>query len=191
MNTKPDSAPVSDIPRRSIFDFADVHSHRPGHDRVLSVDITSDAVPADAQQYFTAGVHPWNADSDIDWNGLEQLLADPRVVGIGEAGLDTLRGPEIETQQRVFERQISLSEKHRLPLVIHSVRSNHRILQLHKTYHPRQPWIIHGFRGNSTQAQQLMQQGIHLSLGSRRHPSMANPAPSPLLHYETDDDNTQ
>jgi TatD DNase family protein len=70
-----------------------------------------------------AGLHPHRA---AEWGPeverqLDGLLADPRVVGVGECGLDYYRdrAPR-EAQAAAFEGQLRLAEKHGLPVVIHT-----------------------------------------------------------------------
>lgn len=169
-----------------IFNYPDIHSHVPGKNRVLSVDFENNDVDLPDDQAFTLGVHPWFADRVVDWEMFERNLVKPNIVGIGEAGLDTFKGPVQEVQLPVFERQIELAEKYRLPLIIHSVRSNHKILELKKRYSPEVPWVIHGFRGNLDQAQQLMAAGLHLSLGKLYNLEVVN-LHHPLIHRETDE----
>lgn len=169
-----------------IFDYSDIHTHVGSPDSVLSVNFTTDPLPADTTQAFTLGVHPWNAGDDVDWEAFENVLADNRVVGIGEAGLDSLRGPDMEIQLKVFDRQIALAEKHSLPLVIHSVRNNHRILELMKRHNPSVPWIIHGFRGKPEEARRLLEAGLHLSLGAVHNLAVTTLPYPTQIHHETD-----
>ena len=173
-----------------IFNFEDIHSHVEGEGRVLSVDFTEAAHPQIPGQPFTLGVHPWNASKDVDWEDFEKALENKDIVGIGEAGLDSLKGAALEVQLPVFIKQIELSVKHRLPLVIHNVRNSHNILALHKKYNPDVPWIIHGFRGNLQQARQLLDAGLHLSLGKNARPEVAAIS-SPFIHKESDEEKTQ
>lgn len=178
---------TNNLEQWKIFSFPDIHSHCPGKDRVLSVDFSL-GEKAPEGQHFTLGIHPWNAAREIDWEAFEKALDNPMIVGIGEAGIDALKGPDMEKQTEVFGRQIELAAKHRLPLVIHSVRNNHKILELYKRHKPEVPWIIHGFRGKPEEARRLLDAGLHLSLGTYHHPDVAALA-SPLLHRETDDTN--
>lgn len=79
------------------------------------------AVPTGPSIWFTAGVHPHEAGAGIlDAGDLEELLADPLCVAVGECGLDfhyDFAPPE--AQYRVFEEQIGLAESTGLPLVVH------------------------------------------------------------------------
>ena len=72
--------------------------------------------------FATAGVHPQSA-SEFDRRAgsvIEELLADPLVIGVGETGLDYYRrlSPQ-EDQQRVFRSHIALSRESGKPLVVH------------------------------------------------------------------------
>jgi TatD DNase family protein len=72
--------------------------------------------------FATAGMHPHTA-SQMDEKAeaeIEAMLEDPRVVAVGECGLDfyRMRSPR-EDQERVFVFHISLSRESRLPVVVH------------------------------------------------------------------------
>ena len=97
-----------------------------GVTRFLTVGCTIDdsqaAISIAAQHnqvWATAGVHPHSAKDGID--GLEPLLSQPKVVGVGECGLDYYYDNSPRAEQRsVFAAQIDLALKHDLALVIHS-----------------------------------------------------------------------
>ncbi len=94
--------------------------------------VVADSAPATtralelAQQYglsATAGVHPHEASS---WNEevaefVERSLMDPRVVAVGEAGLDYhYDNSPRDVQRDVFAKQLELAAKHDKPIVVHS-----------------------------------------------------------------------
>lgn len=73
--------------------------------------------------HAAVGVHPNDADGftgdDIEW--LRALCAHPRVVAVGECGLDYFRDhARPENQMRAFRAQIALAREVGLPLVIHT-----------------------------------------------------------------------
>ena len=71
--------------------------------------------------WATIGVHPTDTDEGFDPTAYEELLG-PRVVGIGECGLDYYRTPKADVYQRqkeVFEAQIDFALAHDLPLMLH------------------------------------------------------------------------
>ncbi len=65
--------------------------------------------------YATVGIHPENTCDD--WEMFERLAKSPKVVAIGECGLDNKVG--LQNQGEVFEKQIEIAQKLDLPLVIH------------------------------------------------------------------------
>ncbi len=77
---------------------------------------------SDSRVWATVGVHPHEA-SELDDEGraaLERLLGSPRVVGVGEAGLDYhyMKSPR-EVQRAVFAEQVGWARERNLPMSIH------------------------------------------------------------------------
>jgi TatD DNase family protein len=124
---------------------------------------------------------------------LTWAMAD-NVVAIGEAGLDALQGADMETQTKVFCRQIRLSEQIGKPLIVHLVKANDRFMQLRKQMQPKQPWIIHGFRGKPELMKQLMAipcpGPLYFSIGKNFNPQTVAAIPADRLLLETDDAST-
>lgn len=139
---------------------------------------------------LSVGIHPWQTEGFNEFSlvELERIVTEnPRIAAIGEAGLDTLRGAPMEKQQAIFRAHILLSERLRLPLIIHSVHATALILQLHKQLRPVQPWAIHGFRGKPDEAKQLVSHGIHLSFGARFNADTPAAVPPEFILAETDE----
>src|SRR5262245_27790477 len=70
----------------------------------------------------SAGIHPNNAGQAQpgDWDEIVRLATDPRVVALGETGLDLYwKDVPLAVQQDYFDRHICLSQATGLPLVIH------------------------------------------------------------------------
>jgi TatD DNase family protein len=102
---------------------------------------------------------------------LEEKLKLPQIVALGEAGLDKMHKASFERQIELFERQIELSEALQKPMILHDVRSHNEIIALRKKHKAQQPWIVHGFSGTEQDIEQLIGQGIFLSVGeSLLHP---------------------
>ncbi|MDE6267460.1 MAG: TatD family hydrolase [Muribaculaceae bacterium] len=166
--------------------ITDIHTHRltdPEH-QILSVE-PGEEIPANAR-YISVGRHPWHADRETSDEGWAQILADPRLVAIGETGLDKLRGPDLVTQERELRKHVALSEKAGLPLIIHCVKAFDRLIALKQELKPRQRWVIHGFRGGEVQARQLMAHGLLLSFGTRYNDKALEAAGSGEYFRETD-----
>lgn len=141
--------------------------------------------------YYSLGLHPWDKETltEDSLTKLEQILrTTPRIIALGEAGLDRVCSTDYSLQLRFFEGQIELSESLRLPLIIHLVKSQADLLRLHKLYHPTCPWVIHGFRGKAPVATQLLEKGIYLSFGRHFHPeSLTLALEQKRAFLETDD----
>ncbi len=117
--------------------------------------------------FYSIGIHPWYLEEiESQFFNLEKaLLEEPKIIAIGEVGLDRSKGDNLELQKEVFKRQILLSEKYQKPLIIHSVKTHSEILQIKKEMNPKMPWIFHGFSGNKEVGLQLISAGIFLSIG--------------------------
>jgi TatD DNase family protein len=81
--------------------------------------------------WATAGVHPHDAGADIDFAELEALARHPKVVAVGETGLDFFRDwSPVDKQYLYFERQIDLALSVRKPLIIHSREAGEECLRI-------------------------------------------------------------
>jgi TatD DNase family protein len=94
-----------------------------GVTRILTIG-TQDAVElADAHEdvYAVVGIHPHEAGEEHDLDELRALHAHPKVVAVGEIGLDHFRdyAPH-DAQQRLFAAQLELARELRKPVVIHT-----------------------------------------------------------------------
>ena len=97
---------------------------------------------------------------------LERKLGDSRIVALGEAGLDRAHSATLPRQREVFERQVALSERFGLPLIVHNVRCSNELLAFRNRLKPTQRWIVHGFAGGLDEARQLINHGFLLSVGA-------------------------
>ncbi len=169
----------------------DIHTHRrecPSRAAILNIN-PGEPLPPNPS-YLSIGVHPWDTDKDNIEQALEEVehIADnPRIVAIGECGIDMLRGATPERQEAIFERQAMIAEKAGKPLIIHCVRATDRLLRLHRELRPTVAWIVHGFRGKPETAMQLLRAGIFVSLGENFNPATAAALPKGSYFIETDD----
>ena len=171
------------------MNIIDIHTHiLPETPGSALVCIGCGPMPQEPGHYFSAGLHPWDitGHDELQFQALEQLLSNPQVLAVGECGFDTLKGPSHELQEQVFIRQIELSERFKKPMILHVVRDFDSVIRLRKTLKPTQPWLIHGFRGNPTQMNQLHTQGILVSFGLNPNPESLRQVPSDRLFLETD-----
>jgi len=122
------------------------------------------------QFYCTVGVHPNDASkaSAETYRRLEALTAHPKVVAIGEMGLDYHydHSPR-ETQRDVFIEQMRLAKDTRKPIVIHTREAwDDTIALLREHWAPAGiGGIMHCFSGGPEQARQALELGFYLSFG--------------------------
>ena len=170
----------------------DIHTHSivPYSGRVItSFSVGIDTIDVNVP-HISVGIHPWfltlnNVDVLLDV--LYKTLKDKRVVALGEAGLDKLKGVDIEAQIAVFCKEVTISEELKLPMVIHCVKAFNELIELKKVLRPRQPWIIHGFRGKKNMAVELLRHGFYLSFGSHFQEEAVRVVPFERLFVETDE----
>lgn len=117
----------------------------------------------------TAGLHPLQAHEvgPADLDVIRELAAHPRVVAIGECGLD--QGPHnrasLADQERVFRAQIELARDLDLPLVIHNRDTYPELFAILSDEARRGPLrgVMHCFSGDADQARQSVDLGFHVS----------------------------
>lgn len=122
--------------------------------------------------YAIVGVHPHDADSLNDnWiDELEELAKKPKVLAIGEIGLDYFqheigRTVDHEVQKNVFKRQIELAIKLKLPLQIHSRHAANDILEILDIYKKdflNPPGVFHCFAGDTDYLKSVLNLGFYV-----------------------------
>lgn len=124
----------------------------------------------------TAGVHPHEANgvTEADITTLAQIARHPRVVAIGEIGLDFYRNRSPrEAQLQVLKWQLELAVKLDLPVVIHCRRAEGDMLPLLREWTASDTrksglplGVIHCFSGDIDTARQYLEMGFFISLGA-------------------------
>jgi len=178
------------------MNYIDIHTHQiTKEDSIQLCNLSGEEMPKKQENiYYSYGIHPWDTESSNVENALSKLKSlceNQRIIAIGECGLDKGKGAELAKQQEIFAKQLQIAEKHDLPLIIHTVKTQSEILALRKKY-PKTPWIIHAFHGSQEMAAQLLQHDIRLSFGA----ALLNPSekwkaafiqtPLSSLYLETD-----
>jgi len=120
---------------------------------------------AEPDVFAVVGVHPHDvaAMADDDWPALEELARQPRVVGIGETGLDYYYDHSPREQQRAaYRRFIAMARAARLPIVSH-VRDAHAEAAAILREAGAGDGVIHCFSGGVAEARAYLDLGQHLS----------------------------
>ena len=118
--------------------------------------------------YATVGLHPHEASlfNDQVFTEIKKLADEPKVIAIGEVGLDYhyMHSPE-QTQIKTFEAFIDLARQKRLPLVIHSRDANKESMKILKKMHAGDvAGVIHSYGGDMEQAKEALELGFYLSI---------------------------
>lgn len=117
--------------------------------------------------YATVGFHPTDATNvtEDDFELLKIQLKHPKVVGVGECGLDFYWDKDhIDKQIEVFQKQIELSLVYKKPLVIHMREASEATYNVLSDYQDISG-IMHCYSGSAEMAKQFMNLGLHISLG--------------------------
>jgi TatD DNase family protein len=114
------------------------------------------------------GIHPDNLagfDSEV-LATLETLAQQPKVVAIGEIGLDyhwNTFPPEV--QKDGFLQQMHLAERLKLPIIVHCRDAYEDMLNILSNAGPRTGVLLHAFAGNTLQAGRALELGCILGIG--------------------------
>ncbi len=120
---------------------------------------------------YALGIHPLftGRAGDDDLQVLEQALAahrdDPRLVAIGEIGLDYfVPGLDAARQERFYRAQLQLARRFDLPVILHVRRSSDKLLKALREL-PVRGGIAHAFNGSQQQAEAFIAMGFKLGFG--------------------------
>lgn len=116
--------------------------------------------------FFSVGFHPDCAGkvSNDDFDMLEELIRNEKVVAIGEIGLDYFYGKDNrDEQKKLFVRQLEIAERYDLPVVIHTREAFWDTYNILKEHNVR--GVIHCFSGSLEVALKYIGLGFYLGIG--------------------------
>jgi len=149
------------------------------------------------QIYGCIGWHPVDAidctEEDLQW--IEELSRHPKVVALGEMGLDYYwdKSPK-EVQKDLFRQQIRLAKKLKMPIVIHNREATEDVVTILKEEEAGEVGgIMHCFSGSVETAMECIKMNFYISLGgpvtfknAKRPKEVAKAVPLDRLLIETD-----
>lgn len=152
--------------------YINIHGHR----QASSIDewvmmnlMAKDFPPEDIENgYYSIGFHPYNVEKADELETLEKVkraVEHPRVLAVGEIGLDKSIEAPMEKQMRIFEKQVAIAESVNLPVVLHVVRAFNEMVGFMKANQPVVPMIVHGYSGSPQMAEELVKAGFMISFG--------------------------
>ena len=115
--------------------------------------------------YACAGIHPENLDGLADdyLDRLTELLQHPKVVALGEIGLDYHWDIPRDEQHQVFEEQLKLARELDVPVVIHDREAHGDVMGYIRKYQPK--GLMHCFSGSVEMLKEVLKLGMSISLG--------------------------
>ena len=147
--------------------------------------------------YAAVGLHPEDVKTYTPegWDMICRLAEHPKVVGIGETGLDYYWDTSTKDAQKVlFEQHIDLAKQLHKPLVIHDREAHGDTLEILKRTNAKEVGgILHAFSGSVEMAMEVIKMGFYIGLGgpvtfknTRKAVEVAQAIPLEYLVIETD-----
>lgn len=161
---------LADLPNQNVYAVVDCACDFTSAKHSLSIG-------ANYPWFYTAvGIHPQSLIEETsstitqfqgNWRAelkeIEALLSHPKVVAIGECGLDYYWPIPKEEQIAMFEAHLQLSNDSHMPIIIHDREAHADTYALLKEYRPN--GVIHCYSGSAQDALQLVQQGMYFGIG--------------------------
>ena len=146
--------------------------------------------------YAAVGYHPENCGTFVesDLGILRALAQDPKVVAIGEIGLDYYweENPPREFQQKVFRLQMTLARELDLPVIVHDREAHADSLAVVKEF-PDVRGVFHCYSGSVEMARELWKRGWYIGIdgpvtykNARRLIEVVREVPLERILLETD-----
>ena len=146
--------------------------------------------------YGTLGIHPENPEEYTleNKNWIKEQAKNPKIIGIGEIGLDYHYGKENrEKQIEIFLDQIELAKSLNLPIIIHSRDADQETFDLLKEHAKRMKFHLHCYSGSAELAKEYLKIGAKFGIGGvvtfkngRRLQEVVKEVPLTSLLLETD-----
>lgn len=146
-----------------------------GVERIVAIAVTAESSAAvvrlaaeNDEVYAAVGIHPnyTAAAQPEDWDRVVALVGQPRVVALGETGLDRFRDHSpFALQQEYFARHIALSQERGLPFIVHMRQCEADVLEMLREAARRGPLsgVMHSFTGDKAMARECLALGMYIS----------------------------
>lgn len=120
--------------------------------------------------YAAIGFHPTDVEgvSDEDFNEVMKHIDDPKVLAVGEIGLDYhwVKDPVLrERQKEWFIKQINFANHHKKPISIHNRDAFNDCLSILKEHKPLYGGVMHCYSGSVESLKGVLDLGLYIGLG--------------------------
>ena len=161
---------LSSLPAANVCGVIDCATHSGDAEKVLDIALRYPYV------WAALGIHPerlgeesaptlavYHGDWQAELAAMRPLFDDPRVVAVGEIGLDHHWPIPAEAQYALFEAQLRLAAELDKPVIVHDREAHAEVYGLLKKYKPR--GVLHCYSGSAEDAAWLTAQGLYLGFG--------------------------
>ncbi|MCR4881135.1 MAG: TatD family hydrolase [bacterium] len=175
-----------------------------GVEKIIIPDVTQEDTPRVIELaekydnlYAMVGIHPSEAQkwNDTSYDYFKNLASHPKVVGIGEIGLDYYWDKSFnDVQQEVLTKQIELAKEVKKPICIHDRDAHADTLKILKETNAKEVGVVlHCFSGSVEFMQECIKEGFYIALGgvvtfknAIKPQEVAKAVPLDRLFLETD-----
>ncbi|GGB49252.1 YchF/TatD family DNA exonuclease [Shewanella inventionis] len=125
-----------------------------------------DKVASFENVFLSSGVHPLDVQEGLNIDDIKRFASDPRVVAIGETGLDYFYSNDTKAlQQSCFEQQIALAVDVNKPLIVHTRDAREDTINMLKSGHAdKVGGVLHCFTENWEMAKAAIDLGFYISV---------------------------
>lgn len=129
-------------------------------DTVMEIVNTYDYV------YGSIGIHPhWTKETPADYlERIRELVKHPKIVAIGEMGLDYFWDEPKDLQKRIFKEQLSLAKELKMPVIIHDRDAHEDTIEILEEYKPK--GVLHRYSGPVEILQRAFDLGMYVSFNN-------------------------
>ena len=144
--------------------------------------------------FASAGVHPHDAkDAPTDFEDqIHELMKNPKMVAVGEMGLDYFRNiSDPEIQRKVFREQMQIASQLHKPVIFHNRDADEDVIKILQEF-PNVRGVAHCFSSNLETANTFMELGYYISFSGNltfknsHLPEVARELPLEKILVETD-----
>lgn len=119
--------------------------------------------------YYALGIHPrFLKDfkkTDLNLLSEKLKLSPKKCVAIGEIGLDKFSEADDQQQELVFIEQLKIAIENKLPIILHVVKNQQRVIEILKQLNFKEGGVYHGFSGSLEVANEFIKLGFKLGVG--------------------------
>lgn len=119
------------------------------------------------QVFASAGIHPNEVSGLVDHQVLIDLTSHPKIIGLGETGLDYYyQSAEKPCQIASFTQHILAAQKTKLPIIVHTREAEQDTIELLTAQMKELPFsgVIHCFTGSRYLAEKMLDLGMYISI---------------------------